>query len=187
MKNYQITEWVHHFIEQQVKEGDFCIDATMGKGNDTVLLSRLAGKTGKVIGFDIQQEAADSTRERLQREVCPENYELLLVSHEQMSDYAKADSVSCIMFNFGYLPGGDHRQATKAASSLAAIESGLNLLKKKGLMSLCIYSGGDSGFEERDAILDYVCKLDCHKYLVIQSEYVNRPNNPPIPVLIIKL
>ena len=53
MKNYQITEWVHHFIVEQVKEGDLCIDATMGKGNDTVLLSKLAGKTGKVIGFDI--------------------------------------------------------------------------------------------------------------------------------------
>ena len=71
MKNYQITEWVHHFIVEQVKEGDLCIDATMGKGNDTVLLSKLAGKTGKVIGFDIQQQAVDSTRERLQREACP--------------------------------------------------------------------------------------------------------------------
>ena len=187
MKNYQITEWVHHFIVEQVKEGDLCIDATMGKGNDTVLLSKLAGKTGKVIGFDIQQQAVDSTRERLQREACPENYELLLASHEQMCDYAKTDSVSCIMFNFGYLPGGDHSKATKAASSLAAIETGLKLLKKRGLMSLCIYSGGDSGFEERDAILDYVRKLDFHQYLVIQSEYANRPNNPPIPVLIIKL
>lgn len=187
MKNYQITEWVHHFIEQQVKEGDFCIDATMGKGNDTVLLSRLAGETGKVIGFDIQQEAVNFTEERLRREACPENYELLRVSHEKMAAYAKEDSVSCIVFNFGYLPGGDHSKATKAASSLAAIESGLKLLKKKGLMSLCIYSGGDSGFEERDAILEYVHKLDCHKYLVIQSEYVNRPNNPPIPVLVIKL
>lgn len=187
MKNYQITEWVHHFIEQQVKEGDLCIDATMGKGNDTVLLSRLAGKNGKVIGFDIQQEALNSTKERLQREACPENYELLFASHEQMAAYAQEGSVSCMMFNFGYLPGGDHSKATKAASSLAAIETGLKLLKKKGLMSLCIYSGGDSGFEERDAILDYVRKLDFHQYLVIQSEYVNRPNNPPIPVLIIKL
>ncbi len=40
MKNYQITEWCAHFIKEQVQEGDFCIDATMGNGNDTLLLSR---------------------------------------------------------------------------------------------------------------------------------------------------
>ena len=54
-------------------------------------------------------------------------------------------------------------------------------------MSLCIYSGGDSGFEERDALLDYLKQLDTKKYLVILSSYYNRPNNPPIPVLIQKL
>ena len=54
-------------------------------------------------------------------------------------------------------------------------------------MSLCIYSGGDSGFEERDAILEELKTLDGKKYLVIKSEYYNRPNNPPMPVMIIKM
>ena len=61
------------------------------------------------------------------------------------------------------------------------------MLKKKGLMTVCIYSGGDSGFEEKEAVLSYIKALDAKKYLVIISEYANRPNNPPIPVLIIKL
>ena len=42
MKNYQITSWVHHFLEDHVQQGDICIDATMGNGNDTALLSKLA-------------------------------------------------------------------------------------------------------------------------------------------------
>ena len=67
-----------------------------------------------------------------------------------MGAYAKENTVSCITFNFGYLPGGDHTLATKADTSVQAIEEGLRLLKKDGLMSLCIYSGGDSGFEEKD-------------------------------------
>ena len=54
-------------------------------------------------------------------------------------------------------------------------------------MSLCIYSGGDSGFEERDTLLSYLKELDSKKYLVILSSYYNRPKNPPIPVLIWKL
>ena len=52
---------------------------------------------------------------------------------------------------------------------------------------VCIYSGGDSGFEERDAVLAYLKELDPRKYLVIVSEYYNRPKNPPIPVLVVKL
>ena len=187
MKNYQITSWVHHFLEDHVQPGDVCIDATMGNGNDTALLSKLAGENGKVAAFDIQQMALDNTKQKLQKEGCPENYELILQSHENMGDYAEKESVSCITFNLGYLPGGDHEKATRGDSSIRAIETGLELLKKKGLMTVCIYSGGDSGFEERDAILAYLKGLDAKKYLVIISEYANRPNHPPIPVLIIKM
>ena len=104
-----------------------------------------------------------------------------------MNQYADTNSVNCIVFNFGYLPGGDHNLSTKASSSITAIEQGLTLLKKGGFMSLCIYSGGDSGFDERDALLEYLKTLDTKKYLVILSCYYNRPHNPPIPVLIKKM
>ena len=187
MKNYQITSWVHHFIEDHVQPGDVCIDATMGNGNDTALFSRLTGEEGRVVAFDVQQLALDNTKAKLEKENCPGNYELVLESHEKMGNYAEENSVSCIAFNLGYLPGGDHRKATRAESSIRAMETGLKLLKKKGMMTVCIYSGGDSGFEEKDAVLSYLKELDSKKYLVIISEYANRPNNPPIPVLVIKL
>lgn len=187
MKNFQITQWSAHFIEEQVKPGDFCIDATMGNGNDTLLLSRLCGESGQVLAFDIQEQTLNHTRERLQKAAAPENYTLLLESHSHMSQYARPETVSCIVFNLGYLPGGDHSKATKSNTSITAMEQGLFLLKKGGLLSLCIYSGGDSGFQERDDVLTWLKQLDSHKYLVIRSDYYNRPNNPPIPVLIIKL
>ena len=76
--------------------------------------------------------------------------------------------------------------ATKPENSLRAILEGLELLKKDGVMSLCIYSGGDTGFEERDSILEMLKILDSRKYVVILSTYYNRENNPPIPVLVIK-
>ena len=187
MKNFQITQWCSRFIKEQVSPGDLCIDATMGNGNDTLLLSTLCGKDGRVIAFDIQEQAVKNTKERLLKADAPNNYTLLLESHTQMSSYAEENSVSCITFNLGYLPGGDHAMATKSASSIEALTQGLSLLKKGGLISLCIYSGGDSGFEERDAVLTWLATLDPHKYLVIRSDYYNRPNHPPIPVLIIKL
>lgn len=187
MKRYQITEWCAHFMRDHVEKGDICIDATAGKGNDTALLCELVGETGKVIAFDIQEDAVKATKERLETLGYADCAEVLLKSHTEMGQYADENSVSCIVFNFGYLPGGDHSLATKKETSIAAIETGLTLLKKEGLMSLCIYSGGDSGFEERDALLSYLKTLDTKKYLVIASEYYNRPNNPPMPVLIIKL
>lgn len=187
MKKYQITEWCHHFMENHVKEGDFCIDATAGNGNDTLFLCQLVGETGKVLAFDIQKEAVEHTKQRLSDAGIEERAQVLLDSHTNMYQYVKRESVDCIVFNFGYLPGGNHQLATKADTSVEAIRQGLELLKVGGMMSLCIYSGGDSGFQERDAILSFLKSLDTKRYLVILSAYYNRPNNPPIPVMILKL
>lgn len=49
MKAVQITGWCARFIREQVQPGDICIDATMGNGNDTLLLSSLCGKDGHVL------------------------------------------------------------------------------------------------------------------------------------------
>lgn len=187
MNSYQITQWCAHFIREQVKPGDLCIDATMGNGNDTLLLSTLCGEQGHVTAFDIQEQALIHTEKRLTDAGAPDNYTLLLESHTNMARYAEPDSISCIVFNLGYLPGGDHKKATKGDSSIQALTQSLTLLKKGGLISLCIYSGGDSGFQERDQVLSWLKDLDPKKYLVIRSDYYNRPNNPPIPVLIIRL
>lgn len=187
MKNYQITNWCHQAIKEVVKPGDFCMDATAGNGHDTEFLCQLVGDTGKVLAFDIQEAAIEATSRRLFEKGLEQIGSVILESHINMGLYAAPESVSCIVFNFGYLPGGDHSLCTHADTSILAIEGGLKLLKKDGLMSLCIYSGGDTGFEERDAILDYLKNLDSKKYAVILSTYFNRPNNPPIPAFIYKI
>lgn len=187
MKNFKITEWCSHFIREQVQPGDICIDATMGNGNDTLLLSSLCGETGQVIAFDIQELALTNTRKRLADNNAPHNYRLILDSHTHMAKYVRPETVSCIVFNLGYLPGGSHQLATKGETSIQALQTGLSLLKKGGMISLCIYSGGDSGFEERDAVLSWLTSLNPREFLVIRTDYYNRPNNPPIPILIIKM
>lgn len=187
MDSYQITEYCHRMVREHIHEGDLCIDATMGNGNDTEFLCRCVGESGKVLAFDIQQQALEHTGQRLNKQLLYQNYELVLDGHEHMADYAKEGTVSCILFNLGYLPAGDHALATKADTTIQAMEAGLELLKKEGVMSICIYSGGDSGYEERDAVLEWLKKLDHKKYLVLLTSYFNRPNDPPIPVLAVKL
>lgn len=186
IKSYQITRWCQELLRIQVPENGFYIDATTGNGNDTLFLCELAKERGHVLGFDIQQQALDHTKQVLVQNHMEERAQLICDSHVNMGKYAEEESADAICFNFGYLPGGDHALATKANTSLAAIGEGLKLLKNGGVMSLCIYSGGDSGFEERDAILSYLRKLDDQRYIVIVNEYYNRKNNPPIPAFIIK-
>lgn len=94
--------------------------------------------------------------------------------------------MDAIVFNFGYLPRGDHRIFTRAETSIPAIEQGLRLLKPGGVMSLCIYYGGDSGFEEKDALTAYLRTIDSKAFTVLLTEFWNRPNNPPIPAFILK-
>lgn len=185
-QDYQITSWCRHLIREHVHSGSFCIDATMGNGNDTSLLCELAGRQGRVIAFDIQPQAIEHTRKRLEEQSVDCPYELILDSHSNMSNYAASNTADCIVFNLGYLPGGDHSIATHAETTIQALEQGLSLLRKNGLMSVCIYSGGDSGFDERDAVLRWLKTLDSKKFLVLVTQYYNRPNNPPIPVAIIK-
>lgn len=184
---YQITSWCQRMIREHVFPGALCIDATMGNGNDTLYLCELAGISGHVLAFDIQKDAMDRTQERLERELDYCNYELILDSHSHLQEYAKPGSVDCIVFNLGYLPAGDHRIATRSETTLAALEQSLELLKAGGMLSICIYSGGDSGFEEKDAVLSYLKNLDSRKYLVLVTEYYNRPNHPPIPAFVVKV
>ena len=184
--SYQITEYVHRMIKNHIEDGDVCIDATVGKGNDTEFLKRLVGDSGKVYGFDVQQDAVTATKDRMEKAGLINGTWLILDGHENMAEYVK-EEVSAITFNFGYLPGGDHEIATKSDTSIKAIQEGLLLLKKDGIMSLCIYSGGDSGYEEKDSILSFLKTLDSKKYLVIISQYYNRENDPPIPAFVIRL
>ncbi|WP_122641840.1 class I SAM-dependent methyltransferase [Luxibacter massiliensis] len=184
--SYQITEYCHRFLEMYIEEGDICVDATAGNGVDTEFLCSLAGTEGKVYAFDIQPEAIAATGRRLNENGYEGRAVLIQDGHEKMGDYVET-GVSAIVFNFGYLPGGDHAISTEPETSIAALEAGLLLLKPDGVMSLCVYSGGDSGFREKEAILAWLKGLDTKKWLVIVNSFYNRKNNPPVPIFIIRL
>ncbi|MDO4942885.1 MAG: class I SAM-dependent methyltransferase [Lachnospiraceae bacterium] len=179
------VDWTHQFLKQYIKAGDLCIDATVGNGGDMLFLARLVGEEGRVYGFDIQKIALENTRRKLESHGFTGT--LYLDSHVNMNHYFEQGSVKGIVFNLGYLPGGDHNLATQAESTIKAIEISLWLLKKGGVISICIYSGGDSGFEEKEAVLAYLKTLDYKNYLVITNEFYNMPNHPPMPIFVIKL
>ena len=173
---------VHEFLRQHVKEGALCIDATAGRGRDTALLCRLAGKEGRVLAFDIQQSAVDQTRALLEREGL--SAQVILDSHAHMERYAQAETVDCVVFNFGRLPGGDPHIFTRAESSVAAIDAGLRLLRPGGVMAIALYYGKENGYEERDAVLEHLKTVDDRVYTVLSCQWSNRRGEPPLPVFI---
>lgn len=186
MRPERITEWYHAILESQMVKGGIYIDATMGNGYDTLFLCEMAGENGKVLAFDIQKLAIENTRKRLKEHGMEERVQLILDSHTNMAQYQEQETVDTICFNFGYLPGGDHSLATMADTSVEAIEAALSLLKKDGILCMCIYSGKDTGYEEKEAILEYLRELDDKKYIVIANQYYNRKNDPPMPVFVYK-
>ena len=176
----------HDFISRHVPSGGLCIDATMGRGRDTALLCRLVGEKGRVLAFDLQPQALESTAALLQAEGLDDRAELHCCSHHRMAEFAAAESVDCIVFNFGWLPGGSHELFTLPETSIPAIQAGLELLKPGGVMSLCVYYGGRSGYAERDALLDFLPTIDNRRFTVVVSQFVNRDGDVPIPVFILK-
>ena len=175
---------VHEFLKQHVAPGAFCIDATAGKGRDTALLCRLAGESGRVLAFDIQPDATAQTKALLAAEGL--NAEVILDTHAHMEQYAAPETVDCVVFNFGRLPGGDPAVFTRAESSVAAINAGLRLLKPGGVMAIALYYGKENGYGERDAILAYLQTLDDRRFSVLRCDWANRRNDPPMPIFIWK-
>lgn len=179
-----VLDLAHKRLREQVRPGDLCIDATCGRGNDTLLLCSLTGQAGTVIGFDIQPDAIASTEALLRQNGF--SAQLHCISHAEMEQFAEAGTVSAIVFNFGWLPGGDHSVFTHAESSIAALEASLRLLKTGGLLALCIYYGGANGFSERDALLEWLKALDSRYYTVLQCSFPNRTGCPPFAVFVTK-
>ena len=184
--HFSALDIIHKILREHIRPGDICIDATAGRGKDTLFLAELVGVSGKVTAFDIQQEAVESTRSLLHENGMDSRTRVILDSHANMTEYAEPQSVSAITFNFGWLPGGDHNVFTHSDSSIAAIRSGLSLLRDEGIMTLIIYYGRETGFEERDALLKFLPTIDSDIYTVVEMPFVNRTNCPPIPVVILK-
>ena len=175
---------VHRFLEQSVKPGSFCIDATAGKGRDTALLCHLAGELGRVLAFDIQEAAVAQTRALLAAEGL--TAEVIRDSHANMERYAAAETVDCVVFNFGRLPGGDPSIFTRSDTSVAALEAALRLLKSGGVIAIALYYGGANGYGERDAVMTWLETLDDRKFSVLRCDWANRRNDPPVPIFIWK-
>lgn len=185
---HRTTDFLQTILRDRIPKGGTVVDATMGNGHDTLFLWEQVGSSGKIYAFDIQQESIAKTRQKFDEsriEICSTNIELIHDGHENMGKYV-TESVDAIMFNLGYLPGGDKTVVTKSNTTIKALTIALSLLKKGGIVSFIIYYGHLGGTEEKDALLTFVNQLEDSKYTVLKCTYMNHKKNPPLLLLIEK-
>lgn len=173
-----------YLINNYVNTNDTVIDATLGNGYDTIKLCEKVGKNARVYAFDIQKDAILKAKEKI-KEKGFENVEYILDSHENMTKYV-SEKVKAVIFNLGYLPGGDKNIHTNPETTIKAIDEALSVISDDGFISIMIYHGKDTGTIERDEVLKYLKALDHKKYTVLITDFFNRPNNPPINAVIMK-
>ena len=49
---------------------------------------------------------------------------------------------------------------------------------------MIIYYGRENGFDERDALLEYVRSIESSEFTVVTADFSNRTNCYPIPVFV---
>jgi len=169
MKRISLVNVAHDLIRDILRPGDIAIDATVGNGHDTVFLAEQIGSSGHVYGFDIQQAAIDSTREKFRQAHSPECLTLIHASHADMDEKIPEQlhgKIRVIMFNLGYRPGGDKSVITLTDSTLTALTVAVRILAVNGIITLLAYPGHQSGDLETDQVKNWCEQLDTKQFAV---------------------
>lgn len=161
------------------------IDATCGRGKDTLALSAMTGPTGVVYAFDIQREAINQTMQTIEDNLPEQERPKIMYlneSHENFPASIAPSSISCIVYNLGWLPGenADKSILTKADTTISSIATGLSLLRPGGVMTVTTYVQQDGGEEEEQMVLDLTSQLDSKVYNVHLTQWINRKAPPSL-------
>lgn len=174
-----LTALAQELVHEAVEPGVTVIDATVGNGFDTVFLAEAVGPSGSVAGYDIQADALEATRRRLDASGLS-NVTLHHASHEQIAEI-EPGSIAAVMFNLGYLPRGDHEITTTAETTVAAVAAAIDVIRPGGVISILCYRGHAGGPEEYAA----VASLLEHRAAEVEvATYESTPPKPSSPVLI---
>ncbi|MFX3623699.1 MAG: class I SAM-dependent methyltransferase [Ectobacillus sp.] len=189
MKLERILPFARTLLHTAVQPGSYAVDATMGNGHDTCFLAELVGEEGKVFAFDIQRQALENTKLRLEENSLDKRAILFHASHDELLRVLPKEAhgnITGAVFNLGYLPGGDKEIVTKPHSTIAAIQQLLEVMAPEGIIVLVIYHGHPEGELERDEVINFAANLDQKKAHVLRYEFINQRNHPPFIIAIEK-
>ena len=170
--------WAAELMTPWLYPGARAVDATMGNGHDTEALCRLVGSSGLVYAIDLQPQAVENTRARLLAAGLADRARLFCLGHEHLAEAVPAP-VRAVMFNLGWLPGGDHRITTLLPTTLSAVEQALSLLQPGGVLVLCAYPGHAEGAREKEALISFFSALPPQQFNVLRQVFLNAGPGAP--------
>ena len=175
----------HDYWSKLVQFGDSVIDATCGNGYDTLKLCQLAltDNKGKVYAFDNQSKAIESASHYLATELPPhliKGLEFQKRCHSTFPVFLQPDSIKLIVYNLGYLPGGDKGLTTKRLTTLQSLHQACDLLQTGGAISVTCYPGHTEGAFEQEGILDFFTTLSPKEWSCCQHLWLNRRLAPSL-------
>ncbi|MGI6629182.1 MAG: class I SAM-dependent methyltransferase [Bacillota bacterium] len=172
-----VVDLSHWFLSRAVQEGSMVIDATAGNGHDTLFLANLVGPSGKVYAFDIQEKALETTKALLAAHGLEERVQLIHNGHEKMDKYVP-QKVHAVLFNLGYLPGGDRNIITYPDTTVQALNKSIHLLVPGGVLAIVVYWGHPGGGEEKEAVEEWMGQLSPAEYDLMKITFPNKNKAP---------
>lgn len=186
-KRWIAVEIARNRVLEIVNPGDAVVDATTGNGHDTLWLARKTGSSGRVFAFDVQPQAIENARQRLQEASCESQVQFINDCHSKLSDNLPANTnISAAIFNLGYLPGGDKRVITRPDTTIEALEQSLDRLKSGGVLSVVLYPGHEGGNDESAEILRWAKELDPLRFRYKIERHPAGIANSPFPLFVFK-
>jgi SAM-dependent methyltransferase len=171
----------HTYWAKIVCEGDIVVDATCGNGHDSCLLAQLRPKV--IYAIDIQQEALQSAGKLIEThlsEAEKNKIKWLLASHEVFPVEIQEASVKLIVYNLGYLPGGDKSLVTRSDTTLRSLKQAQKLIIPGGCISMTCYPGHTEGAIEEQMLLEYTSQLDPKEWSCCLHRWLNRRQSPSL-------
>lgn len=180
------TEFTHFLWKQQLCPGQTALDATAGRGLDTLYLAKLLfpHTSSKLIALDIQEKAIAATTSRLKTEGFLEgnNIQLIQQSHSDLRVFLKPNEASLITYNLGYLPGGDKSITTRLDSTKSSLQSAKECVGAGGMISITFYPGHAAGSIEKDALIPWIFEWDPEMWSISLSAFSLKTTSPSVVV-----
>ena len=131
-----------------------------------------SGKHGKLVGFDIQPDAIESTFHSLSHHnIDMSRVRLYCEGHENMWERSQEEpewfeNVKLVSFNLGYLPGGNKAIHTRVDTTLQAVAGASRLLVPGGVISIVQYPHAEGVLESQALRSWYKQHLSPHDWIV---------------------
>lgn len=148
---------------------DTVIDATCGNGKDTAYLAELVFQ-GRVYSIDIQEQALAKAR------TVATSFNITFL-HQSHATLPQLPSVKLVVYNLGYLPGGDKSITTMTQTTIESLISASKQIVAGGALSITCYPGHLEGALEAKAVAKWVGSLNQVEWQVTHYQWViNSPS-----------